>query len=277
MIEAILEPWRHEFMVRAFASVTLAGALCGVVGVYVVLRRMAFVGSALAHTVLPGLVFAFVQGWNLILGAILAAVGSALGIGWLTRRTAVREDTAIGLVYPALFAVGILMMSRTGSYRGFDGLLFGSPLTVTGGDLALLGGLGMLVLAVLGLLHKELELSSVDDAYARAIGVGPDRLRYILLVAIALTVVAALPAIGLLLTSALLVAPAAAGVRLARSLSRAMVASALIGGLSGIGGLYIAWYADVAPGAAVVLLATAAFGMAAGWRGWRDQRRPMAP
>ena len=275
MIDLLIEPWQHGFMVRAFATVALAGALCGVVGVYVVLRRMAFVGSALAHTVLPGLVFAFVQGFNLIIGAILAAVGSALGIGWLTRRTAVREDTAIGLVYPALFAIGILMMSRTGSYRGFDGLLFGSPLTVTAGDLALLVGLGLAVIAALALLHKELELSSVDDAYSRAIGVGPDRRRYLLLVIIALTVVAALPAIGLLLTSALLVAPAAAGLRLARSLSHAMAASAAIGAVSGIGGLYIAWYADVAPGAAVVLLATACFGVAAAWRAWRDHR-PLA-
>lgn len=271
-MEALLEPWRHDFMVRAFATVILAGALCGVVGVYVVLRRMAFVGSALAHTVLPGLVFAFLQGLNLLLGAILAAVASALGIGWLTRRTAVREDTAIGVVYPACFALGILLMSRTGSYRSFDGLLFGSPLTVTRTDLALMAGLAAIVLALLGLLHKELELSSVDDAYARAIGVGPDRLRYVLLVAIALTVVATLASVGLLLTSALLVAPAAAGVRLARSLTRAMVASAVIGALSGVGGLYVAWYADVAPGAAIVLLATAAFGLAAAFRTWRDRQ-----
>jgi manganese/iron transport system permease protein len=157
MIEWLLEPLSFGFMRTGLAAAVLVGVTCAVLGTYVVLRRMAFIGDALAHTVLPGLVVAYLNSWNLFGGALVAGLLTALGIGWVSRRNTVREDTAIGVLFTAMFALGILLMSQARSFRDLSHMLFGNILGVRTLDLLLIVVVALLVLITLWLLHKELE------------------------------------------------------------------------------------------------------------------------
>lgn len=255
----LLEPLQFSFMRTGLLAAVLVGVTCAVLGVYVVLRSMAFIGDALAHTVLPGLVAAYLLGLNLLGGAVVAGVATALGIGWLSRRGTVREDTAIGVTFTGMFALGILLMSTANSFRDFSHMLFGNILGITRADIALISLLTLLVLAVLFFFHKELELTSFDPTHAKAIGLSADTVRYGLLVLLSLTVVAGIQAVGVVLISALLITPAAAASLLTQSLPRMMAISASIAVFSGVAGLYASYYLDVASGAAIVLSCTACF------------------
>ena len=261
-MEWLIAPLRFSFMQTGLLAATLVGLTCATLGVYVVLRRMAFIGDALAHTVLPGLVVAYLRGWNLLAGAVIAGVLTALGIGWLSRRNEVREDTAIGIMFTGMFALGILLISTARSFRDLSHMLFGNILGVTTGDLIFIALVAAAVLLVLALLHKELELASFDPTHAEVIGLRPDILRYVLLVLLALTVVAGIQAVGVVLTSALLVTPAAAAALITNRLPRMMLVATLIAVGSGVVGLYASYYFEVASGAAVVLSCTACFAIA---------------
>jgi ABC-type Mn2+/Zn2+ transport system permease subunit len=256
----MLEPLGYSFMRAGLAASLLVGVSCACMGAYVVLRRMAFVGDALAHTTLPGLVIAYWLGLNTIVGAVGAALATALAIGWLARRQIVREDTAIGVAFTAMFALGVLMMTAARSYRDFAHMLFGNILGVTSADLVLMALVTVAVVAVLFLLHKELELTSFDATYARSIGLDPDRIRLVLLVLLALTVVVGIKAVGVVLTSALLITPAAAAALLVSRLGRIMALACVFAFAAGVAGLYSSYYLAVSSGAAIVLAATAIFG-----------------
>jgi ABC-type Mn2+/Zn2+ transport system permease subunit len=262
MIDILLEPLSYNFMRTGLLAAMLVGLTCAILGVYVVLRRMAFIGDALAHTVLPGVVIAYLNGWNMFVGAIIAGLFTALGISWMSRRQAVREDTAIGVLFTGMFALGILLISTVRSFRDFTHILFGNILGVTGEDLLMIAGLAFLTLLVLLLLHKELELTSFDATYAQVIGIRADRLRTLLLVLLALTVVTSIQVVGVVLTSAMLVTPAAAASLLTRRLERMMVIAALIATGSALVGLYTSYYARVSSGAAIVLACTLCFAVA---------------
>jgi ABC-type Mn2+/Zn2+ transport system permease subunit len=258
-VDPLIEPLRYSFMQTGLLAAVLVGTTCAVLGVYVVLRGMAFIGDALAHTVLPGLVAAYLLGLNLLGGAVIAGAATALGIGWLSRRGALREDTAIGVIFTGMFALGILMMSLADSFRDFTHMLFGDILGITPTDLALISFLALLVLSLLFLFHKELELTSFDPTQARAMGLKADGVRYGLLLLLALTVVAGIQAVGVVLISALLITPAAAASLVTNSLPRMMLVSGIIAVVSGVVGLYASYYLNVASGAAIVLSCTACF------------------
>jgi manganese/iron transport system permease protein len=260
-------------MRTALVAAVLVGVSCAGLGAYVVLRRMAFIGDALAHTVLPGLVIAYLNNWNLTLGAMIAGGLTALGIGWLSQRDAVREDAAIGILFTGMFALGVMLMSTARSFRDLSQILFGNILGVTPGDVALIAGVAVLVLGVLALFHKELELTSFDPVYAESIGLRPDVVRYGLLFLLAFTIVMAIQAVGVLLTSALLVTPAAAAGLLTNRLSRMMLIAALIAAFSALVGLYASYYAQVSSGGAIVLTCTGCFGIA--WLARLGHRRAL--
>lgn len=267
----LLEPLQFSFMRTGLLAAVLVGVTCAVLGVYVVLRSMAFIGDALAHTILPGLVAAYLLGLNLLGGAVVAGVATALGIGWLSRRGTVREDTAIGITFTGMFALGVLLMSTADSFRDFSHMLFGNILGITPSDVSLISALALTVLAALYLFHKELELTSFDPTHARAIGLSADTVRYGLLVLLSLTVVAGIQAVGVVLISALLITPAAAASLLTKSLPRMMLISATIAAISGITGLYASYYLNVASGAAIVLACTFCFLVASVVRALRSR------
>lgn len=253
------EPFQEDFMRRALAGLLLASLNCALLGAYVVVRRMAFVSTALTHTILPGVVFAVIKGFSLYWGALGAAVLTAFGIGSITNQRKLREDTAIGVVFSFMFALGVLMMSGAKSYHDFHSLLFGSVLGVTEGDLWMIGGVTAVIFLLLALFHKGLELSSYDEEYARQCGFSPERLRLLLLVLVALSTVSCVQLVGALLTTALLITPAAAAALVARTLPGVMWLSSAIGVISAIAGLYAAYYYDTPPGAAVVMVCSLFF------------------
>lgn len=259
MINFLTEPFSYEFMQKAFFGVVLAAINCSLIGVYVVLRRMSFMGGALSHTILPGIVFAYIKSFSLFFGALGASVLTALGVGWLSYRKEIREDAAIGVVLSAMFALGVMMISFVKSFRDFGSILFGSVLGVTNNDLWLILTVTSVVTLVLILFKKEIELSSYDPDYSQTIGIKPTRLRYLLLILIALSVVSAVQIVGALLATALLVTPAATACLIGRTLRQILWYSVIIGVISGITGLILSFHFKVASGAAIVLICSLIF------------------
>lgn len=259
LINWLVEPFSFAFMMRGLAAGVLAGATCAVLSAFVVWRGMAFVGDAMAHTILPGVVIAFLQGVNLFIGALIAAVLTALGIGWFSRDREVREDTAIGVMFSGFFALGILLLSRVRSYQDLTHILFGNILGVSSTDLWIISGVAVVVIAATALFYKELLLTSFDPGHAVAIGLSPELIRYGLLLLLALTVVAAIQAVGVVMVIALLVTPAATASLLARQLPQIMGLGVLFAVLAAVVGLYASYYGNVASGAAIVLTLTGIF------------------
>ena len=259
----ILEPLSYSFIARALLAAIAVGIVCSVLGTYIVLRGMAFLGDALAHTILPGVVVAFLLGWPLALGALAMGILTALGIGALTSRGVVKEDTAIGVIFAGFFALGVAMLSATGNYTiDLAHFLFGNLLGVTVTDLLLTLILGGLVLLLIFLFYKEFLVISFDPVLATTLRLPTTMLRYLMLVLIAVTIVVALQVVGIALMLAMLVTPAAAASLLTRRLPSMMVVAAIIGAASGVIGIYTSFYLDIASGPAVVLAATTIFALA---------------
>lgn len=260
VIEWLLQPLSYGFMQRGMIAALMVGILCAVIGCYVVLRSMAFLGDALAHAVLPGVALAYLLRGNLLVGALVAAVVVALGIGLFSRRGTLREDTAIGILFSAALSLGVVLISLGQTYAvDLTHILFGNVLGVSAGDLWLTGGLGLAVLATVGLLYKEFLVVSFDPVLATTLRLPVERLRNLLLVLLALTIVVSLQTVGVGLAVAMLVTPGATAYLLTRRLFLMMVVAASLGAFSAVAGLYLSFYLNVASGAAIVLVATALF------------------
>lgn len=259
MVEWLIEPLTYGFVVRGLIAGILAGVACAVLSAFIVWRGMAFVGDAMAHAILPGIVVAYILGVSLILGALVAAVLTAAGIGVISRHGTMKEDTAIGVMFTGFFALGILLLGRIKAYRDLAHILFGNILGVGPGDLAVMAVIVLIVLAVVTLFYKELLVTSFDTSHAVAIGLSPSVVRYALLVLIALTVVAGIQTVGVVLVLALLITPAAAASLLAKRLPRIIVLSVAFAVGSAVVGFYASYYTDVSSGAAIVLTLTAIF------------------
>ncbi|HKZ54690.1 MAG TPA: metal ABC transporter permease [Anaerolineales bacterium] len=274
----LLEPFRYTFMLRALGAALIVGIVCPVIGAFVVLRGMAFLGDALAHIILPGVVVAFLLGWPLGVGALIAGVLAALAIGAISRQTRIKEDAAIGVVFAGAFALGIALLSAQRSYAvDLAHILFGDLLGVTAQDLWLAVGLGGLVLFTVFAFYKEFLVLSFDPVLATTLRLPVGVLSYLLLLLLALVIVVSIQAVGVALVLATLVTPASASYLLARRLPAMMAIGAAIGCLSAIAGLYSSYYWNVASGPAIVLVQTAVFvviaalapGRGALWSWWR--------
>jgi len=277
----LLEPLRYEFMTRGLLAALMVGVICSVISCYVVLRSMAFMGDALAHAILPGVAIAYLLKGDLLIGALAAAIVVALGIGFVSRQGAIKEDTAIGVFFAAALALGVLLMSTARTFAtDLTHILFGNVLGVSPADLALTAGLGVIVLLAIALLYKPFLVISFDTVLATTLRWPVGLLRATMLVLLALTIVVSLQTVGVGLVAAMLVTPAATAYLLTRRLPAMMLTAASIGALSSLAGLYLSYYLNVASGAAVVLVATAIFLAAflfAPGRGmvwvWQMQRR----
>lgn len=280
LIELFLAPLRYPFMWRGLIASLMVGTLCAVVGTYVVLRGMAFLGDALAHAILPGVAVAYLLGQPLFWGALLMGLLTAVGIGFVSRRAEIKEDTAIGILFAASFALGIALLSTVQSYSvDLTHILFGNILGVSDQDLVLTGALGLFVLLVVVLLYKELLVVTFDPIFATTVGLPTTALHYTLLVLIALTIVVSIQTVGVALMVAMLVTPATTAYLLTRKMWQMMLVGAGCGVFSAVAGLYISFYTNVASGSAVVLVSTALFllamlfaprrGMVWGWAGRR--------
>jgi ABC-type Mn2+/Zn2+ transport system permease subunit len=260
VIAWLTAPLLYGFMQRGMLVAVLVGVACAVVGCYVVLRSMAFIGDAMAHSILPGVAVAYLVKGSLLVGALVAAVAVALGIGYFSRQGRLKEDSAIGILFAAAFSLGVILISSIRTYAvDLSHILFGNVLGVSMLDLLLTAGLVVLVLLVVFLLYKELLVVSFDPVLAATLRLPAERLRLVLLVLLALTVVVSLQSVGIGLVTAMLVTPGATAYLLTRRLPRMIGLSALFGALSGVIGLYASFYLDVVSGAAIVLTATAFF------------------
>lgn len=260
MINWLLEPMAYGFMQRGLLASIMVGVLCAVIGCYVVLRSMAFMGDALAHAILPGIAVAYLLNSNLLIGALIAAILVALGIGFFSRQGTLREDTAIGILFAAALSLGVVLISTIKTYAlDLTHILFGDILGVSEGDLWLTGILGIIVLATILILYKEFLVISFDPVLAATLRLPAELLRNLMLVLLALTVVVSLQTVGVGLVAAMLVTPGATAYLLTRRLSTMMLVSALLGASSSVAGLYLSYYLNIASGAAVVLFATVIF------------------
>lgn len=260
LLSAIAEPFEHAFMQNAFAAIVLVGAICGIVGVFVTLRGLAFMGDAMAHAVFPGVVISYILGGNYLVGAVVAATIVSLAIGFVSQSGLLRHDTAIGVFFVGSFALGVAIISTQQSYaRDVTNLLFGSILGVSRDDLLLTALVGCGVLIALWLSRREVVTISFDRTFAQSQGLslwGWDQLFLLLL---SLTIVISLQTVGNVLVLAMLVTPAATARLLTVRLGPMIAVSALIGAVSGVAGLYISYYRGISSGASIVLIATAMF------------------
>jgi manganese/iron transport system permease protein len=260
VIDAIVEPLGHPFFVRALVAALLVGTVCAVVGTYVVLKGLAFIGDAISHAAFPGVVVAFIVGGSFYLGAGIAAVATALAIGLVSRRGGLRADTAIGVLFAGTFALGVFLFSTLEGYVGdLFSFLFGYLLSIGIEDLVALAVLGGLVLGVVVVLWKELLYATFDPLGAAASGLRVDLLEYLFLALVALTIVVSLQAVGIILVVAMLVTPAATAQLLTVRFRSLMAIAVGVGVIGAIVGLYVSYWMDAATGATIVLLETGLF------------------
>jgi manganese/iron transport system permease protein len=276
VVDFLLDPMGYGFMQRGLVAAILVGVVCAVMGAFVVLRGLAFIGDAVSHAAFPGLVVAYMLGIPLYIGAAVAAVGTALAIGAVARRGALRFDTAVGVLFAGTFAFGILLFSTIKGYvSDLFSYLLGNVLGITFTDIVQVAILGAIVLLIVAVLRKELLYSSFDPAGAAASGLPVQTLDYLLLGLVGVTIVVSIQAVGIIMVVAMLVTPAATGQLLVDrfwDLVRVAVAVSLVAAVSG---LYLSFYFNVASGASIVLVETLLFGLAlvlspkSGWLGRR--------
>lgn len=256
----LLSPFAYDFFVRAMVASALVGIVCAVVGSFVVLRGMSFIGDAVSHAAFPGVVIAYLLGVPIVIGGSVAAIVTSLGIGALTRRSGLRTDAVIGVLFAGMFALGVAIFSAIPNFVGdLLGFLFGDVLGISVGDLAALSLLAALLIAIVALLWKELLYATFDPLGAGAAGLPVRRLDDLLLVLIAVTIVVSLQAVGIVLVVAMITTPAATAQLLVRRFDRMIGVAAVIGVTSGVIGLYASYLLDVASGASIVLVETVLF------------------
>jgi ABC-type Mn2+/Zn2+ transport system permease subunit len=253
----LFEPFNYSFFTRGLLVGLLVGAACGTLGCFVVLRGLAFIGDAMAHSILPGMVIAYLMGANILLGAFVAGLLTAGFISLISRTEQVREDTAIGIVFTAAFALGVVLISRQQGYtRDLTHFLFGNVLGIAPLDVWLIGGVAVLIFFGLALWYRPLALAAFDPIHAQTIGFNLGLLHLGLMTLLALTIVTGVQAVGVVLIAALLITPAATAYLLTERLPTMLVLAALLGGSAAVVGLYLSYYIHVASGGTVVLVST---------------------
>lgn len=260
MTSWLLDPWTHGFMQNAFVAILLVGVICGVTGVFVTLRGLAFMGDALSHAIFPGVVIAYILGGNFLIGALIAAIVVSLGIGAVSQNSRLSGDTAIGVLFAGGFALGIALISAQRTYtRDLASFLLGSILGVSRNDLLLTAAVGAVVLGTIAAFRRELTIVAFDRTFASATGLNVWLYDQLFLILLSLAIVVSLQTVGNVLVLAMLITPAATARLLTDRLRVMVFLSAGIGAVSGVVGLYASYHLAIASGASVVLVATGLF------------------
>lgn len=269
----IAEPLGHEFMQRGLAVAVLVGAICAVLSCYLVLKGWSLMGDAVSHAVLPGIVLAYIAGIPLAFGAFVAGLGCALSTGYLKQRSRLREDAVMGIVFSGMFALGLVLFVKVETDQHLNHILFGNMLGVQWRDVIEAAAIVVPAIVAVLLKRKDLLLYCFDPAHARAIGLPVNLLHFGLLTLLALTIVASLKAVGIILVIAMLIAPGAIGFLLTKSFERmlAIAAAAAIG--SSMMGTVISYHIDAATGPTIVVVQAGVFLLALLWS--RQARRQL--
>lgn len=257
----LIEPLQYGFMQRSLTIAIMVGVICALVGTYLMVRRMALLGDAIAHSVLPGLAIAFWLGFNIFLGAFIAGVSSTIVVTWIRTKSPIKEDAAMGIVFSAFFAAGVTLISLIQKDNKIDlnHFLFGNILGVTASEVRETAIVGLIVIAAVILLYKELLFYSFDPLGAQAAGLPVRWLDFGLMVAIALTVVASLKVVGVILVLSLLITPGATAYLLVPRLHQVMLLGVVIGVISSVSGMYISYFYNVPSGPAIVMVVSSFF------------------
>ena len=260
IIDPLTDPFQYAFMQRAIIAAALAAVACAVVGTFVVLRGLAFMGDAVAHSSLTGIAVAYVFGGSVFWGALGWALPASIAITYISRRANIKLDTSVGIIYAGGMALGIIVISRVNNYApDLLSFLFGNVLGVSWNEVLLIGVVAGVVLVVIGLFYKELLFSSYDATMAAASGIPVRLMQYVLPVLVGVTTVAALKTVGIVLVLALLVTPPATAGLLARRLPGIIAMSIVVSLTATILGLYLSYYLDLPTGPSIVIVATGLF------------------
>jgi manganese/iron transport system permease protein len=264
MLDWLIDPLQYAFMQRSLMVAIMVGIICSVVGSYLIVQRLALLGDAISHSLLPGLAIAFLLGVNIFVGAFIAGVISTVIIAWIHTRSPIKEDAAMGIVFSAFFALGITLITAIQKDNKIDlnHFLFGNILGVTAGEVRDTAIIAVVVLLTVVLLYKELLFYSFDPMGAQASGLPVGLLNSGLMILIALTVVASMKVVGVILVLSLLIAPGATAYLLVPRLHQVMLLGAGIGVFSSISGMYLSYYLNLPSGPAIVLVVSSLFGLA---------------
>ncbi|MFQ5996355.1 MAG: metal ABC transporter permease [Dehalococcoidales bacterium] len=263
----MLEVLQYQFMQHALIAGLLAAVACGIVGVYVVVKKVVFISGGIAHASFGGIGLGYLIGINPVLGAMFFTIASALGIGLVTRRTRLPEDTAIGILWAMGMALGIIFIGLAPGYApDLFSYLFGNILTVPAFDLMLMLILDVIIITLVFLLYKEFLFLSFDEEFSTVAGVPTERLYLLLLCLVALTIVVLIRVVGIILVIALLTIPAALARQFTYNLKKMMLLAILVGAVFTFSGLWLSYLLDLASGATIILVSGtvlfASFGIA---------------
>ncbi len=261
-MDILLEPFQFEFFRNGTIAAVLVGGLCGLIGVYIVLRGMSYIGHGLSHAIFGGAVVAYVMTWNFYVGAGIWGFMAAVLINQTVRRTKINADAAIGIITTASFAVGVALISRYRSFtRSFDAALFGNILGVTQEDVWVVAGVTLMVVAIIFFFYKQLLFTTFDAEVAQVYGVKTEWVDTLFALVLAAALIASMQILGVTLIAAALVIPAITARLLTDSFNRMIVLSTFIGSLTGFVGMVLSYYVDVASGASIVLVQATIFGL----------------
>jgi manganese/iron transport system permease protein len=257
-----LAPLAHEFMQRGLIIAVLVGVVCAVLSCFLVLKGWSLMGDAVSHAVLPGIVLAHILSLPLAIGAFVAGLGCALGIGYLKENSRVKEDTVMGIVFSGMFALGLVMFVKVDSDQHLMHILFGNMLGVRWADIGETALIAVPTIAIMLMKRRDFLLHAFDPAHARAIGLPVRALHFGLLTLLALTIVAALKAVGIILVVAMLVAPGAIGYLTTRQFDRMLLVAVSVATLSSVAGTILSFHLDAATGPCIVVVQAGFFLMA---------------
>ncbi|MFM6106780.1 MAG: metal ABC transporter permease [Sphaerospermopsis kisseleviana] len=261
MLNTLIEPLQYSFMQRSLIIAILVGSLCAIVGSYLMVQRLALLGDAISHSVLPGLAIAFMIGANIFIGAFIAGILSTIAIAFIKTRSPIKEDAAMGIVFSAFFALGITLITIIQKSNKIDlnHFLFGNILGVTVDEVRDTAIIAAIVLIIVFLIYKELLFYTFDPLGAQAAGLPVNRLNFGLMLLISLTIVASMKAVGVILVLSLLITPGATAYLLVKRLHEVMILGAVIGVISSISGMYLSYFYNLPSGPAIVLVVSGLF------------------
>jgi len=249
----------YAFLQKALVTSIMVGIICGVIGSFIVLRGMALMGDAISHAVLPGVAISYMLGINYFYGAVVTGVLTAFGIGAITQNSRIKNDSSIGLVFSAAFALGIILITKAGSATDLTKILFGNVLSVRNSDMWLTLIIGAFVILVVVLFFKELLVSSFDETMAAAYGLNTRFIHYSIMFLLTLVTVASLQTVGVILVVSMLITPASTAYLLTNRLSVMVVLAAFFGALSSVIGLYFSFLYNLPSGPVIALATTGIF------------------
>ena len=249
----------YAFLQKALITSIVVGIICGAIGSFIILRGMALMGDAISHAILPGVAISYILGINYFYGAVVVGVLTALGIGVISEKSRIKNDAAIGIVFSAAFAIGIILITTAESAIDLTQILFGNVLYVRTMDMWLTIIIGIILLLVVVIFFKELLISTFDETMAKVYGLKTRFIHYVIMVLLTLVTVASLQTVGVILVVSLLITPASTAYLLTNRLSTMVVLASTFGALSSIIGIYFSYVYNLPSGPVIALAATAIF------------------